>query len=796
MEFQSAKAGTISAIRYYKAASETGTHVGRIWSSNGTLLASVTFTNETASGWQQQTLATPLAIAANTKYVVSVNVNQYYVATANGLASTLTNGDISAIADGSNGVFNETPSTFPTQSWNNTNYFRDIVFAPVGSNPNNNPGTVVINGLVNENQTLSATVADSDGLGTVNYQWQQLNGSNWDNILGAKNATFTLGDDQVGKQVRVKATYIDALNTNETVISNATSPVANVNDLGYSILRGSATVGHQLTAGVFDDDGLTGAIISYQWQKFLNNTWTNISNATSKILALDNSLLNTQIRSSATYTDNFNTLETVFSSGTTIAALNPIVLENQNAGTTNWKITNQAFNNEIEGFASATSINKGESLNFKVSVAQAGQYKIDFYRLGDYAGTGGRLMSSSGLLNGVTQSGPTINPLTRLVEYNWNTSYTLQVPNSWTSGLYIAKLTDIATGKENQVWFSVRDDQRPTDIGFQASFTTYESYNNQGGYSLYNFNSNGGQRAYAVSFDRPFNHGGVESFNNMLSWEYNMVKWVESQGYDVSYYTNLDVHANPLKLYNQNVFLSAGHDEYWSMEMFDNVVNARDNGINLAFFSANTAYWRVRFEPSSTGEANRVMVSYKLDWGLDPVAQADVSQATTLFRSAELNKPENSLMGVMYVGDYGSSGNALYKGADFVVTNASDPYYANTGLQNGDVLKGLVGYEWDAVVNNGFTPDGIVILSSSFVQQTGGLPPLPAGTNPNISNAIRYTAASGAKVFSAGSIQWMWGLDSDGVTNPRVDIRAQQIATNIFADMGAKPQTPSAGIIV
>ena len=121
MEFQSAKAGTISSIRYYKAASETGTHVGRIWSSTGTLLASVTFTNETASGWQQQALAAPLTIAANTTYVVSVNANQYYVATANGLASTLTNGDISAVADGSNGVFNTNPNNFPTQSWNNSN---------------------------------------------------------------------------------------------------------------------------------------------------------------------------------------------------------------------------------------------------------------------------------------------------------------------------------------------------------------------------------------------------------------------------------------------------------------------------------------------------------------------------------------------------------------------------------------------------------------------------------------------------------------------------------------------------
>jgi hypothetical protein len=236
------------------------------------------------------------------------------------------------------------------------------------------------------------------------------------------------------------------------------------------------------------------------------------------------------------------------------------------------------------------------------------------------------------------------------------------------------------------------------------------------------------------------------------------------------------------------------------MEERNNVQQARDNGINLAFFSANTAYWRVRFEPSTSGQANRVMTVYKDTTGtgngtpLDPIAQTDPSAATTLFRSSQVNRPENALLGVMYIGDNGS--NNLYNGFDFVVSNAADPYYANTGLRNGDKLTGLVGYEWDAVVNNGFTPAGTVILSQSPVQPSGGLPPLPSGTNTTISNAARYTAASGAKVFSIGSIQWVWGLDSNGVTNPREDSRAKQIAVNVFADMGAKPQTPSSGIVI
>jgi hypothetical protein len=285
----------------------------------------------------------------------------------------------------------------------------------------------------------------------------------------------------------------------------------------------------------------------------------------------------------------------------------------------------------------------------------------------------------------------------------------------------------------------------------------------------------------------------------MLAWEYNMVRWQESQGYDVSYFTNIDTSINPLQLYSQNVFQVTGHDEYWSMDMMNNVTNARDKGINLAFFSANTAYWQVRFEPSSSGQANRVMTVYKDTSGigisgdsLDPVTVTNPSAATTLFRSPQVNRPENALMGVGYLSDTPN----IYSGYDFVVSNALDPYYANTGLKNGDKLRGLVGYEWDGLLNNGFAPPGLVVLSQSPVQAGTVLPPLPSGTNPNISNAVRYTAASGAKVFSTGSVQWVWGLDSDNVIDPRVDIRAQQITVNVLKDMGAKPKTPSSGIVV
>jgi hypothetical protein len=603
------------------------------------------------------------------------------------------------------------------------------------------------------------------------------------------------------------------------------------------LLRGSATVGHTLTACIFDNNGLTGATINWQWQQSVNGSWIDIVGEIAQSLTLTNALLGQQVRMLTSCTSALVSSKHVASSGVTVAAQNAIVLENQKAGTTAWKITNLAMSNEIAGYGDATSINIGQALNLKISLAQAGQYSLDVYRLGYYGGTGGRLLTSVTALNGVTQASPSItNTNTNLVECKWNVSYTLQIGTDWTTGLYLAKLTDSRTGKQTYVPFVVRDDNRPADLGFQDAVNTTQAYNNYGGPSVYDANSSGGQRALQVSFDRPYaaanlgltNTDGYNC-NNMLAWEYNMARWLESQGYDVSYYTNLDVSINPLQLYSQKIFLSAGHDEYWSMDERNNVQQARDNGINLAFFSANTAYWQVQFDPASSGQANRVMTVYKDASGigtgtsLDPIAQTNPVAATTLFRGSEVNRPENALLGVGYVSDHGN----VYSGYDFVVSNASDPYYANTGLKNGDRLRGLVGYEWDAVLNNGLTPPGLVVLSQSPVQANSILPPLPPETNPNISHAVRYTAASGAKVFSTGSIQWIWGLDSAWVvkprvesiswfrriknwlrrlkyldfdtpraTKPRVDSRAQQIAVNVFADMGVKPQTPSAGVVL
>lgn len=127
-KIQSTVAGQITAIRFWKDSKETGTHTGHVWSSTGTLLATAVFTGETSSGWQQQSLVSPITITLNTTYVVSVNTgNTYYVATNNGFANQIVNGNLKSVVGG-NGVYGAV-GKLPTSTFQSSNYFRDIVFS-------------------------------------------------------------------------------------------------------------------------------------------------------------------------------------------------------------------------------------------------------------------------------------------------------------------------------------------------------------------------------------------------------------------------------------------------------------------------------------------------------------------------------------------------------------------------------------------------------------------------------------------------------------------------------------------
>ncbi len=483
-----------------------------------------------------------------------------------------------------------------------------------------------------------------------------------------------------------------------------------------------------------------------------------------------------QSRSARRFTRRFICSVAYLFLGTAVSAANTIQIENAKPGTTEWQTTNIAYNHEIEGYASLTSINRGGKISFYVNTG-ASTYTMDIFRMGWYGGAGGRRMLPTIQLPGTQQPIPTSDPVTGLIECNWSVSYVLNTsdPSDWASGVYLAKLTVRSTGKERYIIFVVRDDARPSDYFFQTSVNTYQAYNNWGGKSLYDFNSTGGQ-ARKVSFNRPYadSYGNDGSGDFLNGWEYNMVRFLEREGYDVTYGTDVDVHENPNILLSHKAYLAVGHDEYWSWEMRTNVVAARDQDVSLGFFAANTCYWQVRFEPSVVNSApDRTMVGYK-EFALteDPyylyyLSSGDPSKlhlVTDRWREYPVNLPEDAFVGVMYDG--------YPVNADIVVTNASNWVFNTTGLVNNSHLPGLLGYEVDRMF--GHAPSNTVRLAHS---------PYPLNGTTRYSDMTVYTAASGATVFAAGSIQWSWGVDDYNPPDvPRpANPAAQQIMRNILA---------------
>lgn len=291
-----------------------------------------------------------------------------------------------------------------------------------------------------------------------------------------------------------------------------------------------------------------------------------------------------------------------------LAETNPVQRENARLGTTEWRLTKPALHREIEGYASLTSVDRGHSIKFYVHTLDR-LYRLAVYRMGWYGGAGARLVHGPVTLLGISQQMPSMEVRTGLVECAWQDSYTLGIGSesdreAWVSGVYLAKLTAGTSGAQAYIIFVVRDETRPSDFLFQSSVTTYQAYNNWGGKSLYDFNSTDGRRAHKVSFNRPYaissnpaaaygNGAGDFLTNNAVpptdasspsGWEYNMVRWLEREGYDVTYSTNVDTHTNARILDRHKGWLSVGHDEYWTWQMRAHVEGGRDRGVHLAFF--------------------------------------------------------------------------------------------------------------------------------------------------------------------------------------------------------------------
>jgi hypothetical protein len=488
---------------------------------------------------------------------------------------------------------------------------------------------------------------------------------------------------------------------------------------------------------------------------------------------------------------------------------NAIACENSKPGnpSSEWSITG-AGDSSIQGFATDISVDAGKRIDFKIDT-RASAYTITIYRIGYYGGNGARRITSVTPSANLPQTQPNClrDTTTEITDCgNWAVSASWNVPATAVSGVYIAKLDRADTRESSHITFIVRDDDSRSDVVFQTSDTTWQAYNSYGGSSFYVGGGNG--RAYKLSYNRPFvTRSGGTSQDFFFANEYPAVRFLERNGYDVSYISGIDTDRYGSLLTNHKTFLSVGHDEYWSGQQRANVEAARDAGVNLQFLSGNEVYWRTRYEASKDGTNTpyRTLVTYKESWSqakLDPTPESTGTWRDPRYapKSQGGGKPENSLTGTIFMSNL----------TDLPVTVKKSQgglrLWRNTGLASMTadqtaLAPHTVGYESDEDQDNGFRPPGLIRLSETtgfipgqYMRDFGRV----TGDGTTTHSLTLYRAASGALVFGAGSVQWSWGLDSEH-DNPyhdqTADRRMQQAQVNLLADMGAQPTTLMSGLV-
>jgi hypothetical protein len=469
-----------------------------------------------------------------------------------------------------------------------------------------------------------------------------------------------------------------------------------------------------------------------------------------------------------------------------VSAGDLIARENQLEGTRDWMLAKTAVDPKtryrcpwVEGYCSHRSVRAGETIRFYVSTKPASSFTIDLYRMGYYGGAGGRHMARLGPFAGEVQPDPPVGA-NRLRECRWGESAALSIPEGWVSGVYLGKLTT-AEGWQSYVIFVVRDDRR-ADFAFQCADHTWQAYNRwPSQFSLYD---DGKQQWYCgpgvdVSFDRPYgkycqildaplSQGSGEFF----LWEFPFAFWLEREGYDVTYISNLDTHADPTGLRRTKGFLSVGHDEYYSIEMFNQLLEAAQAGLSLGFFSGNSVCGRVDPRPSTSGRANRIFGRVDYFGPRDPGMLARFpSMAAFPYRSPH----ERDLMGARNVPP-------CTGGSDWTCVAPEHWVFDGTNMQRGEGIPGLVGWEFHG---DPAPIPGLAVVASGPTQDAPGKP------NGGTFTATIHAGERGNVIFNASTCWWGDSLsEPPGYIRPSVyttprgpDARAQRITANILEAM-------------
>ncbi|RXT02383.1 N,N-dimethylformamidase beta subunit family domain-containing protein [Ammoniphilus sp. CFH 90114] len=509
---------------------------------------------------------------------------------------------------------------------------------------------------------------------------------------------------------------------------------------------------------------------------------------------------------------------------------------------------NPALGSESKGliwcYTDQLSYAPGEMVSFHVS-SQSPSYSMTIARIG----LKGEVVWEGSQLAAEWQDIPE-----KANEYGceWPVSLTLQVPLEWRSGYYqVLVRAEGLSGRyaESEHFFVVRSAHpgRDAKILFVLSTNTYLAYNSWGGGNLYSskdvfeFHQ---EVSTGASLLRPFEPGLLSKLSGaprmmfpvgkelapmeeqgrpyrpfsieaevdywtgpsgfIGRWEEIFVKWLEEKGYSVDYAIQYDLDSKPGLLDSYQMYLSVGHDEYWSWKERDVVENWIEEGGNLAMFSGNSVFWQVRFE-----DEGKRMVCYKHKaTELDPVmGTPEEKYVTSIWSSKVIQRPENHLTGISFTrGGYARTGMSVPRGsAGYTVYRPDHWAFEGTGLEYGDLLgnlEGIIGYENDGCdfqVKDGLpyptgkdgSPVGMEILAMTPVspgeRTDRGYVDLKVGDSelhtfarellgadtPENREKFRYGHAmmvqfskGKGNVFNGGATEWAYGIEGK---NPFVE---------------------------
>lgn len=338
----------------------------------------------------------------------------------------------------------------------------------------------------------------------------------------------------------------------------------------------------------------------------------------------------------------------------------------------------------LEAYASATSVEAGGTLNIYARDPQAvgsgtTEYPLTIVRIG--------WPDVSMLATTVTLGNRTVPTDAYANGCRWPQSYRLSVPKAWPSGLYFAAIGSGPNACTMPFIVRAASHKAGVDVMVLIPVTTVHAYNNYGGKSLYDFNSIGGVHAPKVSFLRPLSDPFNLAFD---TWSQHLVRWLAKNGFTADFCTSHDLHGDNKLLDPYQLYVSAGHDEYWTREMRDNLDAFVAKGGNVAILGGNTCWWQARME----GSSNQTLVCYK-SLANDPVS--DPALKTVNWRDLQTPAPENTTVGLSFIRGASWTNSLPRPVTPFVVQRPEHWAFAGTGLTTGAAFAGqYVGYETDA----------------------------------------------------------------------------------------------------